>query len=148
MTEHRTFTVEEFLQAAEKDKYPNYNDNYIAYEYDYKTDTSKVIQACVIGEAFLNLGFVENGIDAATLSYALRKIEPDNGHVSIKIKYQGMGYVGHDYKKITLINDFDFDNLSDFINELNNYNGWKGKKRVAKAVRKYFSNSLNVEITL
>lgn len=140
----KTFTVEEFCQAAEKAIYPNDNDQYIEQQvgdmsfYDEYLDAieygerlgekPKIISACVIGEAFLNLGMVPNGVTPKQLSDALREIKPDGGMVE------------------TVYGDY-FD-LSEFINTVNGFTGWKGKKRMAKNIRKYFSKSLDKKITL
>jgi len=141
----KEFTVEEFCQAAEKAKLPNYNQGYIQYlvagdtiDDDYEWiksakesgEKSKIVQTCVIGEAFLNLGMVPNGTTPMALSDALRVIEPDDGEIDL----------GEDIGI--------FYNLSDFINNLNDVPGWKGKKRMAKNIRKYFSKSLDTKIKL
>lgn len=128
-----SFTVEEILAAAEKNKYKNTNYTYIGYKEDEVGEQIKdeVTEACVIGEAFLNLGLVENGTDASSLSYALAHIIPDNGVVELDVE----GYTAH------------YSNLSTFINELNGYKGYRGKKRIPRLARKYFSQSLDKVVT-
>lgn len=121
-----SFTVEEILAAAEKDQYPNANREFITYKDIYAEDKSKIKFACVIGEAFLQLGLVENGIDASHLSYALEVVKPDEIPTVVIAD-------GH---------PLEFDNLSDFINHLNGYSSTRGKKRIVKLVRKHFSKSL------
>lgn len=125
------FTVEEILQAAEQGKYPNNNSSFILKD----EQTGKTVAACVIGEAFLNLGMVPNGVNPLDLNNALRYVYPDGGSVSIKNAeyYHGVQR---------------FSNLSDFINELNGIKGYQGKKRIPQLVRKYFSKSLNQKVTV
>lgn len=134
-TDEHIFTLEELLQAAEKSKYKNYNDSYIEYDHDQYADRGdKVTRACFIGEAFLNLGMVENGIDANTLDNALSFIEPDDGPLLLKNSPLP-------YKE-------EFKNLAQFINVLNYRTGYKTRKQMTKAVRKYFHNALGTVITL
>lgn len=130
--EIREFTIEEMLQAAEKAKLPNYNHSYIDY-----TTNMKPAFACVIGEAFLNLGFAENGIDAEQLSNTLRDIRIDGKPFHLKAGYDTDGYIEF---------SCNLDNLSEFINVLNGRRGYSGKKRISKLVRKYFANSLDTKI--
>lgn len=141
----KEFTLEEMLQAVEQSKLPNNNDSFIMYSdnsyiteegeryyfrysaFKSRSGPRKPVFACVIGEAFLNLGFAENGIQAAMLSNALSNIKPDNEEIILKIgRY-------HEY----------FADLSDFINSLNGIKGYRGKKRIPQLVRKYFSKSLD-----
>src|SRR5690349_18215346 len=131
----KSFTVEEFLQAAEQNKFTNTNDAYVAYEDDFSSwhETPRFkgqqpIRACVIGEAFINLGMVPNGITPYDLSWALQNVKPDAEKIAI--------------------DEFTFNNLADFINILNGVKGYRGKKNIPKLVRKYFSKSLNQEVTL
>lgn len=129
----KEFTIEEMLQAAEKAKLPNYNHTYI----DYRGD-GKPVLACVIGEAFLNLGFAENGIDAMKLSHALLDIPIDGGKpFHLKAGYDTEGYMDW---SVNLYN------LSEFINILNGRRGYSGKKRIPMLVRKYFASQLNRKI--
>jgi len=128
MATHK-FTVEEILQAAEQSKYPNFNEGFIQKD----SRTGKVVYACVIGEAFLNLGMVPNGISPIDLSDALSNIVPDEGSLSL--------YPSDPYPDT-------FTNLADFINTVNGYKGYQGKKRIAKLVRKHFSKSLNKTVTI
>lgn len=137
------FTVEEILSAAEKNKYPNFNNDYIDYEYTQDNKggyNKKPVFACVIGEAFLNLGLVENGTDARALSGALRQVIPDDGQVVLDITTSYKDYYSDKMNRNT--ETFRYDNLSDFINDLNSFNGYRGKKRIARLARKYFSKSL------
>jgi len=129
-----SFTVEEILAAAEQNKYPNTNETYIGYKETKEGDTDKtrVVEACVIGEAFLNLGLVENGVDASSLSYALARILPDESVIELNVT-DSFGYESTQTYR----------NLSDFINDLNGYKGYRGKKRIVRLARKYFSRSLN-----
>lgn len=139
----RTFTVEEFLQAAEQNKYPNFNETFISYNnkdyWEKETGDAKPVYACVIGEAFLNLGMVENGIDAAMLSNELRQFTPDIPLPKI-IDHEASWHDDTIY--------YDLDNMSDVINTLNGLKGYQGKKKIAKLVRKHFPNSLDKKITL
>lgn len=136
--ETRLFTVEEMLQAAEQAKLPNYNGTYIDYRYG---DSTTPIQACVIGEAFINLGFVENGVDASSLSFALTNIPIDTpifkDTVRLKVNYGSW----HEEIPPSMVSD-----LSGFINVLNSYRGYSGKKRIANLVRKHFANHLDTVI--
>lgn len=147
------FTVAEILDAAEKGKYPNNNDSFISYKVPWshypvdieeviKDEPHKVATACVIGEAFLQLGMVENGVDAEALSRALQDVRPDNGSVTIDdADYTTWG--GH-----IETNPQTFRNLSDFINNLNSHPRYRGKKRIVKLARKYFSKSLDQVVRL
>lgn len=135
MAMKKTFTVEEILQAAEQNNFPNTNDAYLAY-----TDTvsnwhetprykgQQPYKACVIGEAFINLGMVPNGVTPYDLSWALQDVKPDDGEI--------------------VVDEMPFQNLADFINTLNGYKGYRGKKKLPKLARKYFSKSLDQKITL
>ena len=130
-----TFTVEQILQAAEQSNFPNTNDAYVAYK-DRESDwweTPRFVgqqpyKACVIGEAFINLGMVPNGISPYTLSYALQEVKPDGGTASVE--------------------ELTFRDLSEFINTLNGIKGYRGKKRIPKLIRKYFSQSLNQKVSI
>lgn len=138
MTAPKSFTIEEMLQAAEQNKYKNFNDSYIDYgDGQEKPSPNKrvPVRACVIGEAFLNLGFVPNGLTPYELSYALDNVEPDNGPFTLEVP-TSWGTKRQEH----------FSSLSDFINTLNGVKGYAGKKRMAKLVRKYFSKSLKTEI--
>jgi len=130
---HYKFTVEEILSAAEQANYPNFNDSFITME------KGKVVQACVIGEAFLNLGMVPNGVNPTDLSYALENIKPNDGVARIK---------NPDYPGSYEPQFLEFETLSDFINELNSIKGYQGKKRLPKLARKYFSESLDKTVTI
>lgn len=134
--ETREFTIEEMLQAAEESKLPNFNSSYIAYKDDVVGKPP--VLACVIGEAFLNLGFAENGIDAMKLSHALLDIPIDGGiPFHIKDGHDTSGYWEY---------GANLHNLSEFINVLNGRKGYSGKKRIPKLVRKYFASQLNRKI--
>jgi hypothetical protein len=135
----KTFTVRQFVEAAEQGKYANYNDSYIQYASGRMEtpvdENDKVLRTCVIGEAFLNLGMIPNGYSPYGLSKALQVIKPDNGRVEIEIgKDKDFSHV--------------YDNLSDFINDLNSYPAYRGKKRMGQLIRKYFSKSMDEKIVL
>lgn len=133
-----SFTVEQILNAAEKNRYKNFNDDYIEYDGVDEKGNPKVVAACVIGEAFLNLGLVENGTDARMLSDALFNVQPDDGPISITYSHANYTYYGPKRIEETIA----YDNLSYFINDLNDKGGYRGKKRMVALARKYFSKSL------
>lgn len=123
------------LQAAEKSQYTNFNLGFLQFRGDRMSDIHHdgkraVVKACVIGEAFIQLGFVPNGLTPGMLSDALRLIEPDESPLFIE----------------TIDGTLTFSNLSEFINCLNGVKGFTGKKRISRLVRKHFTHSLNTVI--
>lgn len=136
--ETKEFTIEEMLQAAERATLPNYNGTFITYNED---DGVHPVEACVIGEAFLNLGFAENGIDAGHLSDVLAEIPIEIPLIKEYTKVKRI-YLGHEH----MLSPESINNLSRFINELNGIKGYSGKKRIPKLVRKHFPKSLGIRI--
>lgn len=135
----KTFTLEEFLQAAEQNNFRNTNETYVGYGTNGETPAKKgdlPTRACVIGEAFINLGFVPNGYTPYGLSTILSAIKPDEGEIIVSTPNETYSGFSH------------FNNLADFINALNGVKGYSGKKRIARLIRKHFSQSLDTKIKM